>query len=94
MTKSGESAGNISRFRPRATILACTPSKKAYYQMAYLWGVVPIMDKEFSSIDDLLNSSKQKCLETKLVKKGDLFVEVAGIKTGCSGIDIVRVDRY
>ena len=94
VTRSGGSACNISRFRPRATILACTPSKKAYYQMAYLWGVVPIMDREFVSLDELIGSSKQKAIDTKLVKRGELFVEVAGIKTGDSGIDLIRVDRY
>ena len=94
LTKSGMSAGCVSRFRPSATILACTPNYKTYNQMSALWGVVPIMDKEFSSIDDLVNSSKKKALQTKLVKSGETFVEVAGVKAGCSGIDLVRVDKY
>jgi len=94
MTKSGQAAASISRFRPNAIILACTPSKKVYYQMSALWGVVPLIDKEFSSIDDLLYSSKQKALETKLVKRGESFVEVAGLKAGESGINLIRVETY
>ena len=94
VTKSGEAANSVSRFRPTATIIACTPSERVYYKLAALWGVVPIMDKEFNSIDELLASSKQKALATKLVKKGELFVEVAGVKAGESGINFVRVEKY
>jgi len=94
VTKSGTAAESVSRFRPKATIIASTPNKKTYHQMSALWGVVPIMDKEFSSIDELLSSSKQKALATKLVRSGELFVEVTGLRAGESGINLIRVEKY
>ena len=94
VTKSGSAAASVSRFRPRSIIIASTPSKKTYHQMSSLWGVVPVMDKEFSSIDELLESSKQKALATHLVKRGELFVEVTGVKAGESGINLIRVEKY
>ena len=94
VTKSGTTAEDVSRFRPYANIIASTPSEKTYHQMSVLWGVMPIKDKEYKSIDSLLASSKLKALETKLVKKGELFVEVTGIKAGESGVNLIRVDKY
>lgn len=94
VTKTGNTAESVSRFRPYANIIASTPVKKTYHQMACLWGVYPVIDKEFKSIDELLKSSKQKALETKLVKKGEMFVEVTGIKAGECGVNLIRVDKY
>ena len=94
VTKSGKAAISVSRFRPNQIIIASTPCKKTYHKMSCLWGVYPIIDREFLSVDDLLASSKKKALQTKLVKTGDLFVEVTGLKAGVSGVNLIRVENY
>ena len=94
VTKSGITAQNVSRFRPNVTIIASTPNYKAFNQMSIMWGVYPVIDQEYSSIDELLNSSKRKALDTKLVSSGELFVEIAGDRVRESGVNLIRVDRY
>ena len=94
VTKSGLAAESISRFRPRQIILACTPNLKTYYKMAACWGVIPLLDKEYTNTAVLLDSAKDKAVSTRIVKKDELFVEVAGVNPGESGINFVRVEKY
>lgn len=94
VTKSGLAAESISRFRPKQVIIACTPNLKTYFKMAACWGVVPLLDKEYTSTTELLSSAKTKALNTRIVKKDELFVEVAGVNPGESGINFVRVEKY
>ena len=92
-TNSGFAAKSVSRFRPSANIIACTPNYNVYNQMSLYWGVVPVMDKQYNDTDSLLLSSKQKAYQTRLVRKGDLIVQTAAIKTGGNGSDLLLVDN-
>ncbi len=73
-TQLGVSARLISRLRPSMPIVAMTPSKKCYHQMALNWGVVPIYDSLCRNIEDAFDHLSRHCLELGLVKNGDLVV--------------------
>lgn len=90
-TNSGFSAKSVSRFRPASYIIAPTPNDSVYNQMALYWGVYPIKDSTYSSTDMLLESSRIKALQTRLVHKGDLIVQTAAVKVGESGSDLLTV---
>ena len=91
VTKSGETAKNISRFRPNVPIIACTPSEKAYNQMSILYGVLPVMDKNYKNIDELNNSSLEKAIQTGFVQKGDKVVLVSGLVAGKRGSNYMMI---
>ncbi len=93
VTKSGKSAANISRFRPSCPIIACTPSEKVYNKMSLLYGVLPILDKTYTNINDVNKSSLQKALETNLVKKNDKVVLVSGQIAGKSGSNLMIIKK-
>ena len=91
VTKSGTTALHISRFRPDVPIIACTPNEKVFHKMSLLYGVVPIMDKEYKSIDEVNSSSCMKALETGLVQKGDKVVLVSGLKANKRGNSLMMI---
>ncbi len=93
VTKTGETAENISRFRPNVPIIACTPSEKTYHQMSILYGVIPVMDKNYKNIDELNKSSLEKAMKTGYVNKGDKVVLVSGLVAGKSGSNFMMIKQ-
>lgn len=85
VTKSGESARMISRYRPLAPIIACSPHAKVCRQLNMSWGVSPILVEEKNSTDDLLEHAVESAEKKGYVKSGDLVVVTAGIPLGISG---------
>ena len=93
VTKSGETAENISRFRPDVPIIACTPSEKTFNRMSLLYDVLPILDKTYTEMEDLIESAISKALGTGLVSKDDKIVLVRGEKVGKSGSDLMSIKK-
>lgn len=85
VTKSGESARMISRYRPLAPIIACSPHEKVCRQLNMSWGVHPVLVEEKNSTDDLLEHAVESAGKSGLVKNGDLVVVTAGIPLGVPG---------
>ena len=93
VTKTGETAENVSRFKPKVPIIACTPSEKVFNKMSLLYGVTPILDKNYKNMEAINQSSLEKALETNLVKKGDKVVLVSGLKAGQSGNSLMMIKK-
>ncbi len=93
VTKTGKTAENISRFRPTVPIIACTPNIETYHKMSLLYGVHPMLDKEYKRIDDVNSSSFEKAQATGLVKKGDKVVLVSGLHAGKSGNNLLVIKK-
>ncbi len=91
-TKSGATARNVSRFRPQIPIVACTPNLKTYYQMSVLYAVVPILEKEYKHMDEILKNGLEHTIATKLVKSGDKIVQTGG-RAGVSGSNLLMVKK-
>ncbi len=85
VTKSGQTARMISKFRPACPIICGSPDKKAIRQMNLSWGVSPILIDEMTSTDELFAHVVEKAEEHGYVKSGDLTVITAGIPLGVSG---------
>ena len=85
VTKSGQTARMLSRFRPKCPIIATVISEKTRRQLALSWGVMPCPCQEKKTTDDLFQHVVEIALKTKLVTIGDLVVIAAGIPVGLSG---------
>ncbi len=92
-TTTGYSAKSVSRFRPIMPILACTPNKNVYNQLAVLWGVVPILDNPYPDTDSLLNGTRERALALKLIRHGDTVVQTGSVVTGGTGSDLLYVKK-
>ncbi len=90
-TKSGKSAESICRFRPKCQIIALTPNTHIYYRLGMLWGVQPLLDKIYYNTDELLKSAREKAKVARLVKKGDVVIQTAGLDTNVSGSNMLVV---
>ncbi len=85
VTKSGQTARLISRYRPETRIIGCSPEEKTCRHMNLSWGVTPVLMQEMNNTDELLAHAVQITIDKGLVATGDLVVVTAGIPLGISG---------
>ncbi len=77
-TTSGASARYIARMRPEIPIYAAVPDEIAAGAVVLSWGVTPIIVPKIKNLQTLIATMRKKVIATKLFKKGDKFVVVAG----------------
>ncbi|MDT8716084.1 pyruvate kinase [Clostridium sp. 19966] len=77
-TQSGQSAKNISKYRPECPVIAITPSEDVARKLAFHWGVYPIVSENVATTDELIEKSVKLATEAGYVKEGDLVVVSAG----------------
>ena len=84
LTNSGFTARAMSRFRPKMPIIAVTSNEKVYNQLAFNWGVVPVL-QHVKNMKEGFNTASCFALRHNLVKYGDLAVATSGSPFGISG---------
>ena len=84
-TSSGHTARMVSKFRPSAQIIAFTANYKVANSLLLVWGVYPVLIKEFKNTDEIFDITTKKALEKKLVNIGELVVITAGVPVGIEG---------
>lgn len=84
-TSSGYTARMVSKFKPKAPIIAATTSERVRRRMCLTWGVSTVLTEPLQSTDDVIDISVQKALENNLIKRGDLVVITAGVPVGYVG---------
>lgn len=85
VTKTGQTARMISKYRPNSPIIGCTTSETVCRQLNLSWGVTPIMVEEKYTNDELFDHAVEQVIENNLAKSGDLLVITAGVPLGISG---------
>ncbi|MBE5787933.1 MAG: pyruvate kinase [Clostridiales bacterium] len=85
VTKYGQTARGISKFRPFEPIVAATPVEKAYHQLSLSWGVYPVLSLNQMTTDELFQHAVDCAKQLDLVKNGDLVVITAGVPLNVSG---------
>ena len=78
VTKSGQTARVISRYRPNCTIVGCTTNEHVWRQLNLSWGVVPLMIDEEENTDDLFEHAVDAAQRAGLIRDGELVVLTAG----------------
>jgi pyruvate kinase len=84
-TSSGTSSRLLSRLRPSMFIIALTQNPKVYHQMAFNWGVIPVLSDSCKSISEAFEILSSFALSEHLVAYGDLVVVTAGAPFGVAG---------
>lgn len=85
VTKTGQTARMISKFRPNCPIIGCSTDEKVVRQLNMSWGVVPVLVEEKHTTDELFDHAVDVATTQKYVKSGDLVVITAGVPLGISG---------
>ncbi len=84
-TESGFTARMISKYRPKAPIIAVTSNDFVARRLSLVWGVTAQLSKPAAHTDEMLEIAVQEALASTLVKQGDLVVITAGVPVGESG---------
>ena len=93
-TESGSSARLVSKYRPRAPIVAFSPVQEARRRLSLLWGVLPRTIARVHDIDQLAKAAEARLTEEKLVKRGDIVGVIAGTPLGTTGsTNLMRLIR-
>lgn len=85
VTKTGQTARLISKYRPSYPIISCTTEPTILRQMNMSWGVTPLLIDEKESTDELFDAAVEAAEANNLVDNGDLVVITAGVPLGVSG---------
>jgi pyruvate kinase len=84
-TESGHTARMISKYRPKAPIVAVTANEHVVRRLALVWGVYPQLGQKTYSTDEMLDNAVEESLNSGFVSHGDLVVISAGVPIGESG---------
>lgn len=92
-TKSGSTAGRVSKYRPRTTIVAITPDEVICRRLILYWGVQPVQIATPSSVSGLFTTASTIAKELGLARPGDLVVITGGIPLGLgSTTNLLKVE--
>jgi pyruvate kinase len=92
-TKLGSTAGRVSKYRPRTTIVAITPDDVICRRLILYWGVQPVQIATPSSVAGLLATASGVAKELGLAKPNDLVVITGGIPLGAgSTTNLLKVE--
>jgi pyruvate kinase len=93
-TESGSSARLVSKYRPRAPIIAFSPNQETRRRLSLLWGVLPRSIVRVHDIDQLAKAAEDRLKEEHLVKRGDIVGIIAGTPLGTTGsTNLMRLVR-
>ncbi len=92
-TQSGHTARMVSKYRPKAPIVAVTSNRRVATRLTLTWGVQTVISPPAKSTDDMLVSAVNASLEEKMISDGNLVVITAGVPVGVSGTtNLLRVE--
>jgi pyruvate kinase len=93
-TESGFTARMISKYRPKAPIIAITPHLHVLQKLCLLWGVMPVLGDHIGTTDDMFDSAIKYSGKIGLLEKDDYVVITAGVPLGTSGTtNLIKIQQ-
>ena len=93
-TESGYTARMVSKYRPKAPIIAVTPNEQVLRRLSLVWGVVPVKGEKCETTDELFELAVDSSVKAGLVSLGDTVVITAGVPVGRSGTtNLIKVHQ-
>lgn len=91
-TQSGSTARSVSKYKPKARIIAATPRESVARRLALTWGVFPVLCRPTGTTDEMFSTTIEAALKSGYVTNGDLVLITAGVPVGVSGTtNLLRV---
>lgn len=90
-TRSGYTTRVVSKYRPKAPVIAFTQNDEVARHLNLRWGVYPISGTPWLDIVSMIDYSSAGALEKGYVQKGDLVILTAGMRFGEGGTSSIRL---
>lgn len=94
VTESGHTARMVSKYRPKAPIIAVTPHENVVRRLSLVNGVYPVKGAVAETTDEMLEISVKEALNEGFVRHGDLVIITAGVpvrETGTTNLMKIHV---
>ncbi len=92
-TRSGQTARMVSRYRPKAMIVAPTPHKSVLMQLCLSWGVYPVSFSERKRFKSIVADIVGMLKRILSLRKHDIFIITGGsLKNHDNHTNFVRVE--
>ncbi|MEM9954210.1 MAG: pyruvate kinase [Chloroflexota bacterium] len=93
-TISGYTTRRVAKERPQTPILCMTPNEITARRMGLVWGVLPLIVREFDSIDEMIAVTVRAGHDAGLLNRGDVVIMIAGVPFGVQGqTNLLKVHR-
>ncbi|NME83801.1 pyruvate kinase [Clostridium sp. SM-530-WT-3G] len=93
-TKSGATARLISRYKPKAPVIAITPYDHVRRGLNLNFGVIPMQCDMFNTTEDILNAAKTAVFNLGITEPGDDIIVAAGMPTTqTGGTNMLKIEK-
>lgn len=93
VTKHGQTARRMSKFRPQEPIVAATPEMKTFHQLSLSWGVYPVLARYQQTQEELFDHAIACAKKIDVIDNGDMVVIAAGVPLDTpGGTNLIRVE--
>ena len=91
-TFCGTTARLVSKYRPKARIIAAASNLETAHRLTLSWGVTPVYVEMAKDTDGLIQNAVEASCEKKLIKKNETILILAGVPVGVAGnTSLIRV---
>lgn len=84
-TSSGYTSKAISKFRPKAPIIAATTTEAVRRKLSLVWGVYSVLSEITEKTDEVIDESLKAAMDAGYIDAGDVVVITAGVPVGIAG---------
>ncbi|MEM7708025.1 MAG: pyruvate kinase [Pseudomonadota bacterium] len=92
-SSSGSTALRVARHRVTQYVLAITPNRESYQQLAMSWGIDPVLAEDIRDSDEMVARANEVITQTGIAQPGDYYVITAGVPFGVSGTtNLIRAE--
>ncbi|MDQ8738544.1 pyruvate kinase [Paenibacillus sp. LHD-38] len=84
-TKSGFTARMVSKYKPKAPIIAVTTDEKVLRRLSLIWGVFAVLGPDADTTDEMFENAVKGGMSTGFLNLGDTVVITAGVPVGRAG---------
>lgn len=85
LTRSGQTARMVSKYRPRPLIFAITPSSDTWRELSIVWGVTPYLTGMAGDLESSVSDALSILQDHSIVTAGDNVVFTSGVPLGEPG---------
>ena len=92
-TASGNTAGQISKYRPMAEVYAFAHLPEVCNRLNLFWGVRPVLMPQARGVEAMVEAAETELRRTGVAGSGDIVAIVAGTRMGTGSTNFIRLHR-